>query len=327
MIKIGEISVRGREGVFAKQRHAWWVLFGILVTFWYVCEEVCRACLSHRAVYWALHGVYFLPWLHASSQASPVAHRCTLTAGLYTHLHLLPKMGLFHTFLPLLLKRINVTCDFRFSLFFLTLWLFSSKRRPLCYRADFVLPAICRVWNLTVFHNIPHVRRWYWCLLCLKDNVWKFSNSLWRSYRFFFKSLEYSCSTNHEVNEWEGIKQTLINWIEILVWFTLWRGFYLILGNSGSCSRNLGSAGDIPGIDLRRLLGIWTSAFFCLWNDTAVLATTLCSEKEYNTLCMWFCLKALLPWKWCGHLYHSSRWLCAACLFAVYFNSLWLSKF
>lgn len=188
MTKVGEISVRGREGGVAKQRLAWWVIVWdschLLVGFWGGLQSMSES-QGH-----VLNTGCFLPWLCASSQASPVAHRCTLTAGLCTHLHLLPKVGLFHTFLPLLLKHINVTCAFRFSLFFWLFWLFSSKRRPLCYiRADFVLPAICRVWNLTVFHNAPHVRRWYWCLLCLKGNLCKSSNSSRRSYRSFFLSL------------------------------------------------------------------------------------------------------------------------------------------
>lgn len=82
-----------------------------------------------------------------------------------------------------------------------------------------------------------------------------------------------------------------------------------------------------PGIDLGRILGIWTSAFFCLWNDTSVLATTLCSEEEYKHFMHVTCLKALLPWEQCGHFYHLSRWQGTTCLFAVCFNSLWLSNF
>lgn len=137
VIKVGEISVRERRGGrVAKQRHAWWILSEILVTFLLVYEEVYRACLRHKSCILSFaKGVFphlTPPLLSCLSRCSQMHAGSTVV---YTPAHA-PKEGVMpNFFLPLLLKHINVTCAFIFSWFFGFFWFFCSKGRHLCYRS------------------------------------------------------------------------------------------------------------------------------------------------------------------------------------------------
>lgn len=130
--------------------------------------------------------------------------------------------------------------------------------------------------------------------------------------------MEYSCSTYHKVvgeacseEEMETTANELNRNICLIHQLDAVSVRFFVTVDHGIRSWGAQRENRHTGIDPRRILGIWTSTFFCLWNDTAVLATIQCSEEEHKHFMHVTCLKALLPWEQCVHLYNLSRWLCA----------------